>query len=122
MMQSNEKQVKLSQNIIAMIRAHGFITHKIEGQNGQFYMELNQGTPLGEDWWMSIWFDGTDVDFIKQVWNYYYSFSIDDEVAVYVDNKGHYGIPESISDLIMDAKWKELALKSLAEDLSVIQI
>ena len=122
MVQSNEKQVKLSQNIIAMIRAHGFITHKIEGQNGQFYMELNQGTPLGEDWWVSIWFDGTDADFIKQVWNYYYSFSIDDEVAIYVDNRGHYDIPESISDLIMDANWKELALKSLAEDLSVIQI
>ena len=28
---------------------------------------MNNGTPAGEDWWTTIWFDGTNAGFINSL-------------------------------------------------------
>lgn len=59
--------MKLSNNIIGIVENNGFSIHEVEKQGNDFYVEINQGTPLGEDWWETIWFDGTDKGFINGV-------------------------------------------------------
>lgn len=78
---------------------------------------MNNCTPCCEDWWETIWFDGTDKDFIKAVRGRADNFDIDEEVEVYISCRGEYGVPSNTKDLIEDAEWKKSALDELAGDL-----
>lgn len=77
----------------------------------------NYPTPAGEDWIVTVWFDGTARGFKRAIEQYAIYFDIDEEVSLYVDNRGKNGIPSSIEVLLEDAKWKKRELEDLAEDL-----
>lgn len=82
-------------------------------------MELeNRPTPAGEDWIVTVWFDGTARGFKRAIEQYAIYFDIDEEVSVYVENRGKNGIPSSIEVLLEDAKWKMRELEDLAEELN----
>lgn len=75
----------------------------------------NYPTPAGGDWIVTLWFDGTARGFKRAIEQYAICFDIDEEVSLYVDNRGKNGIPSSIEALLEDAKWKKRELHDLAE-------
>lgn len=87
-----------------------------EQDNGK-YIEINQSTPEGEDWWETLWFDGTYEGFTNAVEKRVLNFDIDEEVEIWIQSRGKGGCPNSIMDLIHDAEWKQKALKKLLDDL-----
>ena len=93
----------------------GFCVDEVKEQENEHYCSFGKYTPAGEDWYETIWFDGSFEDFKKQVEKRYCSFDVDDEVTPYVQNRGTNGIPSSIRELLEDAEWKEEQLKALVD-------
>lgn len=90
---------------------------EINEQDNQKYIEINQSTPEGEDWWETIWFDGTYEGFTNSVEERVLNFDIDDEVEIWIPIRGKGGCPDSIMDLVHDAEWKQKTLQRLLDDL-----
>lgn len=107
----------LNKEITEVLEMHNFYVGEITEQDNGTYIELQQHTPLGEDWWTTIWFDGTNEGFIQGVIECYNSFDVDEEVEPLIEMRGQRGVPRSIRDLVTDAEWKEEKLKQLADDL-----
>lgn len=107
----------LNQRIIDTVEKNGFTIHEVEKQGNDFIVEINQGTPLGEDWWEAIWFDGTNDGFVEAVRDRYNNFDVDEEAEIWVECRGRNGVPSSIKALVEDAEWKESALGLLADEL-----
>lgn len=114
--------MKLNDKIIEIAENNGFIIHEVEKQGNDFYVEINQGTPLGEDWWETIWFDGTDEGFIKAVRERYNNFDVDEETEIWIESRGKNGVPSSIKALVEDAEWKESMLDKLADELEELEL
>lgn len=110
----------LNGKVLEVIEENGFGYSEIKEQDGQFYVELNQYTPEGEDWHETIWFDGTDADFVKALRNRIKNFNIDEEVEKWIPSRGKNGVPEKISDLIKDAEWKLEELRDLCYELESV--
>ena len=87
-----------------------------EQDNGK-YIKINQSTPEGEDWWETIWFDGTYKGFVNAVEERVLNFDVDEEVEIWIPNRGKGGCPDSIMDLVHDAEWKQKTLEKLLDDL-----
>lgn len=90
---------------------------KISEQDNGKYIEINQSTPEGEDWWETIWFDGTYEGFVNAVEERVLNFDVDEEVEIWIPNRGKGGCPDSIMDLVHDAEWKQKTLENLLDDL-----
>lgn len=109
---------KIDKYMIDICESLGFHVGSIETRGkDDYYVELNQSTPAGEDWWETIDFNGTTNDFINGVIRRYNSFDIDDEVEPYVEMRGTRGVPSSIKVLLEDAEWKEEQLNKLSAAL-----
>ena len=108
---------KFKKDIVKILEDNAFVIGEITKQSNGIYVDLNQSTDLGEDWCITIFFDGTNNDFIKEFYKYAYDFDIDEEVEIYVENRGKNGIPNSIVDLVEDAKWKQKTLEETADEL-----
>ena len=108
---------KLKNGIVKTLEDNGFVVEKIIKQDAQYYITLNQSTPLGEDWWTTVWFNGTSKDFIREFYRMAYTFDINEEVEIFIQNRGKYGIPNSIVDLVEDAQWKQKTLEETADEL-----
>ena len=111
---------EFSKEIIKVLEDAGFNIGEITEQDGEYYIELSQYTPEGEDWYVIIWFDDTEEDFIKSVRTCSDNFDVDEEVEPYIEMRGQRGVPNSISALLEDAKWKEKTLEDLADNLEDI--
>lgn len=107
----------LSNEILDVIDKFDFVCSEVEEQDEEFYVELSQYTPAGEDWREIIWFNGTDVDFVKDLRNRIADFDIDEEVEKWIPSRGQNGVPEKISDLLEDAEWKLEKLEDLCNEL-----
>lgn len=90
---------------------------EISEQDNRKYIGINQSTPEGEDWWETIWFDGTYEGFVNAIEERVLNFDIDDEVEVWIPSIGKGGCPNSIMDLVHDAEWKQKTLENLLDDL-----
>lgn len=108
---------KFKKDIIKILEENDFVIGEITKQSNGIYVDLNQSTLLGEDWWVVIFFNGTNNGFIQEFYKYAYNFDIDEEIEVFVNNRGTNGIPDSIVDLIEDAKWKQKTLEKTADEL-----
>lgn len=109
--------MELNKKIIDILENNDFTVGEITKQGDDYYIEINQYTPLGEDWWETIWFDGTDDGFIEAVEERYEYFDVDEEAEIWVDSRGKNGVPSSIKALVEDAEWKEKMLRELVYDL-----
>lgn len=109
--------IKLSNTIEEILEYNGFNYNEIEEQDGKYYIELNNDTPEGEDWWLTVWFDGTDKSFVNAVEEITTDFDVDEEVEIWIPSRGQNGVPSSISALVHDAEWKLEQLESLLSDL-----
>ena len=106
--------MNLNNKIIYVLEEAGFTVNEVEKQDDSFYVEVGQYTPLGEDWWEIIWFDGTDDGFINAVRTRYITFDVDEEAEIWIESRGKNGVPSSIMALVRDAEWKEDTLWELS--------
>ena len=113
--------IKLSDKIITIIENNGFSISEIQQQNKDYYIEINQYTPAGEDWYEIIWFDGKDKGFINALTLRAEEFNIDEEAEVWITNRGKRGVPNSISCLVADQEWKQKKLKQLSNEFIKIK-
>lgn len=109
--------IKLNNTIVEILEYNGFNYNEVTEQDGKYYIELNNNTPLGEDWWFTVWFDGTDKSFVDAVEEITTNFDIDEEVEIWIPLRGKNGVPSSISALVQDVEWKLEQLESLLSDL-----
>ena len=88
--------------------------------NGYSYVELEKHSPAGEDFFMPIDFESNNpVDtFIKNLEEYERSFDVDDHVEIWIDSRGQNGVPNSISELVEDAKEIKSMIYELWDRLS----
>lgn len=82
------KMKKLSKKTMEILENNGFNVGEIMEQNGEYYIEIRQFTPVGEDWWETIWFDGTDDGLFKAIEDRWDSFNADDEAAIWIEGRG----------------------------------
>ena len=79
----------LPEEIVDILENNGFSCNgKISKQSGEYYVEISQGTPLGEDWSEIIWFDGSKEGFVEAVRKRANGFDVDEEVEVYIPCRG----------------------------------
>ncbi len=76
---------------------------RIIGDLQDRYVELEFFSPLGEDFILSIDFDGTPKDFVVQFCIYCADFDPDDHAAFWIEQRGKNGTPSSVRDLVNDA-------------------
>lgn len=84
-------------------------------------IEIEQYTPLGEDWITDIWFDGSVKDFCHAVFGVYDSFDVDEAASLWIEGRGENGVPSSVQALLDDAKWKEQTLNNLSKASNVLE-
>lgn len=104
----------LNDKTIAILEEHGFHIESLNEQDGEFYAELEQYTPAGEDWIVTIWFSGTDSSFADAFAEYASDFDVDEAVEIWIPNRGKNGVPASVSTLLEDAEWKQDTLEECA--------
>lgn len=109
--------MKLNEKIIEVIENNGFCCSAVVEQDNGFYIELYQDTPAGEDWHVTIWFNGSDNDFINSFIRYSEIFDVDEEAEIWIKSRGKHGVPSSISVLVKDAEWKKETLGKTVKDL-----
>lgn len=110
----------LPKKVQAVLEKHGFVHRNdwgIEKQDNGCFVELNQDTPAGEDWWVTIWFDGTTKGFIQAVTDCYINFDPDEEAEIFIGCRGKNGVPSSIMTIVHDQEWKEKTLEELSDAL-----
>ena len=110
---------ELNENIVRILEDNGFYVGEPEYSNhhNEYCIEINQSTDLGEDWWMTLWYDGTDEDFIQKFETMVDNFDPDEEAEVYIEMRGKNGVPDSIRDIINDQEWKLETLKTTLKEL-----
>ena len=116
--QEGWEKMNLSKKIVDIVERNGFTIHNVEKQGSDYYIEMGQCSEAGEDWWETIWFDGTNEGFVKAVRERANTFDVDEECKVYIECRGTHGVPSSIRTLIEDAEWKANKLEELADVLS----
>lgn len=89
----------------------------IEKQNGEYWAEIENWSPAGEDLVETIWFDGTNKGFCRAVAEYAADFDPDEHAELYVNMRGERGVPNSIRALINDADAIADMLDTLADEL-----
>lgn len=83
-------------------------------------IDFYQYTPCGEDWQMSVSYDGTLISFLSEFLELETYFDPDEEALLWAHSLGKNGVPNSLQALLDDAKWKQVQLKKLAEEFSKI--
>ncbi len=111
---------ELNENIVRVFENNGFTVGEPEYSNHhrEYCVEINQSTDLGEDWWLTLWYDGTDEDFIQKFETLVENFDPDEEAEIYIDMRGKNGVPDSIRDILDDQVWKLNTLKTTLEELN----
>lgn len=113
--------MKLNEKIIEVIENNEFGHDAVAEQDNEYYIELYQNTPAGEDWYVTIWFDGSNNGFINSFRKYAEDFDVDEEAEIWIKSRGKYGVPSSIREILEDAEWKKERLQTLLKDLEDIE-
>lgn len=111
---------ELNENIVRVFENNGFTVGEPEYSNHhkEYCVEINQSTDLGEDWWLTLWYDGSDEDFIQKFETLVEYFDPDEEAEIYIDMRGKNGVPDSIRDILDDQVWKLETLKTTLKELN----
>ena len=114
--------MELSERIIELLEEHdislcGEISERTYNNDG-YDVELETYSPEGEDVIISLIYDGTEEDFIRQFESYAEGFDAEEHAETYINMRGKNGVPESIKDLLEDAEWQKEMLLEVAKDLN----
>lgn len=118
--------MELCKEIIDVLEAYDMTAHeggemKYAGRT-EIYKGIEFYSPEGEDVIEIIWFDGTNAGFIKGFRKNAEDFDIDDHTALWVDERGKNGVPDSISELLADAAWIKATLLNVSGKLEALKI
>lgn len=80
-------------------------------------VDLNWCSPAGEDFWVSIYFDGTDAGFVAELKNYAGNFDPDEHAEMWIPSRGRHGVPSSIREIVEDAEQIKRFLLTLSENM-----
>lgn len=97
-------------------RLCGAIT-ECSSEKGQYNVELKTCSPLGEEVTVPLIYDGTEDGFINSFSNYANNFDPEEHAEMWINSRGKNGVPESIKDLLGDAKYIKDTLMRIAWDL-----
>lgn len=116
--------MELSERIIEVLEAHdvslcGEISERTYNNDG-YDVELETYSPEGEDVIISLIYDGTEEDFIRQFESYAEDFDAEEHAEMWIESRGKNGVPDSIKDLLEDAEWQKEMLLKVAKDLENI--
>lgn len=108
----------LSKKIFELLEQNDFSHGAITIQDGAHIIEIGWYSPAGEDFYATIWFDGSSEDFIGKFDEYARDFSVDEHVSLYADSLGQNGVPNSYKELVEDAEAIRKALVGMADKLN----
>lgn len=111
---------KLSEKVTDILENNGWKLCSCEKQDGEYYAEIEQYSPAGEEYVFTVWFNGFDADFIEKVCEYAEDYDADDHAADLVQYRGQGGVPNSVREIIDDAEEIGTMLSDLADELSGI--
>lgn len=109
--------MKLNEKIVDIIQNRGFNYDGVDEENYIYNVRLYQSTPAGEDWYVIIWFNGSDNGFIDAFRKYSESFDVDEEAEFWIESRGERGVISSIRKILEDAEWKKETLGKTLKDL-----
>lgn len=113
----------LSNDIIEVLENNDWrLCGEVNKQGKEFYAEIKNFSPCGEDIIEIVWFDGTDVGFIDGVKKCALNFDADEHAEFWVDYRGENGVPNSIRQLINDADAIYEMFDDLAGELEKLHI
>ena len=113
--------MELSERIEELLDEHDFsvcgdISERY-GEKGRYDIELETYSPEGEDVLVSLTYDGTEKDFIREFNDYAEGFDAEDHAEMWIECRGKNGVPDSIKDLLEDAEWIKDTLMEIADEL-----
>lgn len=116
--------MELSKRIEELLEKHDFsvcgeISERTYNNDG-YDVELETYSPEGEDVIVSLTYDGTEEDFIRQFRSYAEGFDAEEHAEMWIESRGKNGVPDSIKDLLEDAEWIKSTLEEVADDLENI--
>lgn len=116
--------MELSKRIEELLEEHDFsvcgeISERYR-EKGQYDIDLETYSPEGEDVIVSLIYDGTEEDFIREFISYANNFDADEHAEMWVNSRGKNGVPDNIRDLLEDAEWIKNTLMKIAEELNNI--
>lgn len=116
--------MELSERIIEVLEAHdislcGEITERTYNNDG-YDVELKTYSPEGENVIITLIYDGTEEDFIRQFERYTEDFDAENHAEMWIERRGKNGVPNSIKDLLEDAEWIKSTLEEVVDDLENI--
>ena len=116
--------MELSERIEELLDEHDFsvcgdISERY-GEKGRYDIELETYSPEGEDVLVSLTYDGTEKDFIREFNDYAEGFDAENHAEMWIECRGKNGVPDSIKDLLEDAEWIKDTLMEVADDLENI--
>lgn len=109
----------LTQKIIDILENNDITIFDRNGQNGEYYRELEFYSDAGEDVIETVWYDGTPDGFISAFSKNADYFDADEHAETWIDQRGRNGVPDSIRELLDDAdgiKNKLLSVASMLQD------
>ena len=107
----------ISKKVFALLEANDFSHGAITVQDGVHIIEIGWYSPAGEDFYATIWFNGSNKDFVKRFAEYADEFSVDEHVSLYAASLGQNGVPSTYLELVEDAQAIQKALRDMAAKL-----
>lgn len=106
-----------------ILKNNGFTVSNTKQYDKTYEVWFYQYTPEGEDWNEYLYLDkNTNEEFEEKLRERIYYFDVDSEAEPYIAIRGTRGVPNSISAIIEDAKWKleklQTVLNKLNEELN----
>jgi hypothetical protein len=101
------------------IEEQDFTISSVTKQDDNILIEISQYSPQGEDWYETIWVNPDDTlsEVAEAFKEYADNFDHEEAAALFIEGRGKNGIPESITDLLEDARWKKDVLTELGDKL-----
>lgn len=109
----------LSEKIINILEANDIKISDREGRQGEYYREIEFYSPEGEDVIETIYYDGTEEDFVNGFKEIADNFDADDHAEMWINNRNVPGTPQSVRALIDDAEEIKNTLVSVANQLLI---
>ena len=104
----------LSKKILDKLENNYFNVVCVGKDRGEYWAEIETSSPAGEDVIVTVWYDGTGKDFIRQFAQYAEDFDPDEHAKSWIPSMGKGGCPDSIRELLADAD----AIKNMLCDMA----
>ena len=119
--------MELSKKIIEVLEAHdislcGEISERTYNNDG-YDVELETYSPEGEDVIISLIYDGTEENFIRQFERYAEDFDAEEHAEMYINMRGKRGVPNcTIRELLNDAEEIKQLYEKTLKDITKMEV